>query len=460
MALDPRAQGRVALNRFAFMAHSAAPADVRAALFAELDDPAAGQIEDATLADVGTTFRELVAFRQERKAERMAKAQAGNAMAAAAAPNDMAPAKAVPVPQQIFLREAKARFDAALAAKTGFVERLVWFWSNHFCVSADKGPVRALAGAFEREAIRPHVRGKFFDMLLAVETHPAMLFYLDNAQSMGPHSFAGERRHKGINENLAREIMELHTVGVRSGYSQADVTNFAKVITGWSIVPPRFPQGGVFMFNPRLHEPGAERVLGRSYADEGFAQGRDVLLTLARSPATAQHIAVKLARHFVADEAPQSLVERLAKRFRDSDGDLTEVSRALITSPEAWNAPPSKMRRPAEWLIDSLRALDVNPPDVRPLLGAQNLLGQPLWRPPAPNGFSDDNAAWMDGIAERVDIANQISRRVGARIDPQEVAERALGPLMSEATRQTVARAASRPQAVALLLMAPEFQRR
>jgi uncharacterized protein (DUF1800 family) len=380
-------------------------------------------------------------------------------MAAQNARPDMAK-QAPGVPQQIYLQEAKARFDAALQADTGFVERLIWFWSNHFCVSADKGPVRSLCGAFEREAIRPHVRGKFSDMLLAVETHPAMLLYLDNARSMGPNSFAGQRRGKGINENLAREIMELHTVGVRSGYNQADVTNFAKVITGWSVVPPKQTGGGEFMFNERLHEPGSERIMAHDYGDGGFEQGRAVLLALARSPATARHIATKLAHHFVADEPPPSLVDKLTKRFRDTDGDLNEVSRALLTASEAWEAPPSKLRRPSEWLVNSLRALNLSPPDVRPLLQAQNLLGEPLWRPPAPNGFSDDSTPWMGGLGQRLDIANNLARRVGGIVEPDEVAGRALGPLLSDDTRQAITHAESRPQAIALLLMAPEFQRR
>jgi len=472
MAL-PRAQSAIALNRFGFMPKAAAPTDARGALLADLDNPAAGQISNSDLLSVGEAFRALVAFRQEEKAERLAKAAALSSnpseMVAPASNDAVKPDMAKPdvaarpmlgVPQQIYLKEARARFDVALAAETGFVERLVWFWSNHFCVSADKGPVRALCGAFEREAIRSHVRGKFFDMLLAVETHPAMLLYLDNAQSIGPNSFAGKRRNKGLNENLAREIMELHTVGVRSGYSQADVSNFAKVITGWSVVPPRQPEGGVFTFNPRQHEPGAERVLGRDYADNGFEQGRSVLLTLARSPATAKHVATKLARHFVADAPPQSLIDLLAKRFQDTDGDLKEVSRALVTAPEAWNAPASKLRRPSEWLVDSMRALSLPAPNVQPLLNVQNLLGEPLWRPPAPNGFSDDSAAWMDGLAQRLDIANNLARRAGPLADPETVAERTLGPLLSDETKQTLARAESRPQAIALLLMAPEFQRR
>jgi len=469
MALDSRMQAAVALNRFGFMPKTGVPSDPRAALLADLTNPTAGQIVNHELPSVGEAARATFAFRQERREERLEKAaNARGSMDGDGTESRMAALNAKPdvekqapgVPQQIYLQEAKARFDAALSAEIGFVERLVWFWSNHFCVSADKGPVRSLCGTFEREAIRPHVRGKFADMLLAVETHPAMLLYLDNAQSIGPHSFAGQRRGKGINENLAREIMELHTIGVRSGYSQADVTNFAKVITGWSIVPLKQEFGGVFMFNERLHESGAERIMGHDYDGGGFEQGRAVLLALARSPATAKHIASKLARHFVADEPPPSLVDGLAKRFRDTDGDLMEVSRILVTAPEAWDAPPSKLRRPSEWLVNALRALNLTPPDVRPFLQAQNMLGEPLWRPPAPNGFSDESAPWMDGLAQRLDIANNLSRRAGEFIDPDAVASRALGPLLSKETKQTVALAESRPQAIALLLMAPEFQRR
>jgi uncharacterized protein (DUF1800 family) len=472
MALDSRAQAAIALSRFGFVPKSRGPADARAALLADLDNPAAGQITSPDLLRVGEAARASFAFQQKQK-EARAEKSAGSAEPAGGATMSEGPgreakpdvkpntAKQGPgVPQKIYLQEAKARFDAAMVTEIGFVERLTWFWSNHFCVSADKGPVRSLCGAFEREAIRPHVRGRFSDMLLAVEMHPAMLIYLDNARSMGPNSFAGQRRGKGINENLAREIMELHTVGVRSGYSQTDVTNFAKVITGWSVVPPAREDGGEFTFNWRLHEPGGERIMSRDYADGGLEQGRAVLLALARSPATAKHIASKFARHFVADDPPPMVIEKLAKRFIETDGDLKEVSRTLVTMHEVWDAPATKLRRPSEWLVNALRVLDLQLPDVRPLLQAQNLLGEPLWRPPAPNGFSDDSAAWMDGLAQRLDIANNLARRANAATDPNVIAERALGSLLSNDSKQTIARAESRPQAIALFLMAPEFQRR
>ena len=256
------------------------------------------------------------------------------------------PAPVVPLPQKIYRDEAKARIDAALAAEIGFVERLTWFWSNHFCVSADKGAVRELAGAYEREAIRPHVLGRFADMLLAVETHPAMLIYLDNARSIGPDSPAGRRTGKGLNENLAREILELHTLGVRTVYTQADVTRFANVITGWTVVPPRLERGGEFNFNANMHEPGAQTLIGKVFPDGAFEQGRAALAMLARHPATAHHIAAKLVRHFVSDRPVPALADKLAKRFIATDGDLKEVARTLVTAPEAWSMADRKLKRP------------------------------------------------------------------------------------------------------------------
>jgi len=493
MASDPKSLAAIALHRFGFGPRVGAIASVagdpRGAILAELDRPGAGRIADADLLTTGEATRAAFDFRQEKKAERLAlrvdreatqaEAKKSAEAAKAADKTDMAqsgagqadpmqaaaPIKTNPgpgIPQQIFFEEAKARFDSALNAEVGLVDRLTWFWSNHFCVSADKGPVRALCGAFEREAIRSNVLGKFSDMLVAVESHPAMLLYLDNAGSIGPNSIAGIRRGKGINENLAREILELHTLGVNGGYSQADVTNFAKVITGWTFRPlKQDPQhGGEFVFNERMHEPGAQSVLSHSYDDGGYEQGRAVLLMLARHPATAKHIATKLARHFIADDPPPALVNRLAKRFIDTGGDLKEVTKTLLTSQESWDAPRSKLKRPAEWIISSMRASGMMMSDVRRVINTLNLLGEPLWRPPAPKGFSDDSAAWLDGLTQRLDIANELARRIGVMTDPEAVADDALGPLASAETRQTLARAESRQQALALLLMSPEFQRR
>jgi uncharacterized protein (DUF1800 family) len=481
MALDPKAQAALALYRFGLGPRAGSIAgiasDPRGALLAELDGAGAGRIGNADLLTSGTAARVAFAFQQAQRAARQAEraAQQAAAPSGGASPPQMNDQSAPPppapvpvrnpgpgVPQQIYLAEAKARIQAALGAEIGFLERLVWFWSNHFCVSADKGNVRQICGAYEREVIRANVLGRFSDMLLAAESHPAMLIYLDNARSIGPDSIAGLRQKRGLNENLAREILELHTLGVRTVYTQEDVTRFANVITGWTFVPFRQDpvRGGEFEFNPRMHQPGAQTVIGRSYPDAGVQQGRDVLAMLARHPATAKHVAAKLARHFVADEPPPALVERLAKRFLATQGDLKEVTKALVAAPEAWEAPRAKLKRPGEWVIGMLRAAGITPPDIGPVMQAHNLLGEPLWRPSAPKGFADESAPWLDGLAQRLDIANQFARRVGAEADPREVFEQALAPLASSETRQAVLRAESRPQALALMFMAPEFQRR
>jgi uncharacterized protein (DUF1800 family) len=478
MAADPKAEAALALHRFGLGPRAGSIAviasDPRGALLAELDRAGAGRIGNGDLLTSGTAARVAFAYQQAQRAARQAEraVQQANAPSSGGSPPEMKDQSATPpapmrnpgpgVPQQIYLSEAKARINAALDAEIGFVERLVWFWSNHFCVSADKGNVRPICGAYEREVIRANVLGRFSDMLLAVESHPAMLIYLDNARSIGPDSIAGLRQKRGLNENLAREILELHTLGVRTVYTQEDVTRFAHVITGWTFVPFRQDpvRGGEFEFNPRMHQPGAQTVIGRSYPDAGLQQGRAVLAALARHPATASHVAAKLARHFVADEPPPALVERLAKRFLATQGDLKEVAKAMVAAPEAWEAPRAKLKRPGEWVVGMLRAVGVTPPDIGPVMQAHNLLGEPLWRPPAPNGFADESAPWLDGLTQRLHIANQFARRLGAEADPRDVFEQALAPLASTETRQAILRAESRPQALALLFMAPEFQRR
>ena len=228
------------------------------------------------------------------------------------------------------------------------------------------------------------------------------------------------------------------------------------------VVPPRQdPElGGTFSFNPRMHEAGPQTVVGRRYAAAGVEQGRRVLADLARHPATAKHIAQKFARHFIADEPAPALVETLSRRFLDTGGDLKELAKALIASDDAWDASRTRIKRPAEWIVASLRAIGARPADARPVVQAQNLLGEPLWRPPAPNGFADDNATWLDGLSQRLDLANQWARRNAGDADPMAVFDETLAPIASEDTRRTISRAESRPQALALLLMSPEFQRR
>ncbi len=365
--------------------------------------------------------------------------------------------------RESYLDEAAARIERQVTTNTPFAERLVMFWSNHFCVSATKGNVRAVAGGFEREAIRPFVLGRFADMLKAVEQHPAMLIYLDNQISFGPNSQAGRNQKKGLNENLAREVLELHTLGVDGGYTQSDVTNLARIITGWTLGNLNQPnvEPGKFVYRAQRHEPGDWSVLGKTYKNEGRVTGEAVLGDLARHAATARHIARKLARHFVGDEAAPALVQRLETRFRETDGDLAAVARALAASDEAWTAPPKKMVPPLDLVIGLARGLG-HRPKAPEMLRLANALGQPLWHVPSPKGWPDDDQAWAapSALRERLRLAEQVARQVDKSADPRAVAEAIFADTLSEPSRQAIARAETREQGFELLIMAPEFQRR
>src|ERR1700741_1932034 len=330
MSSSAKAEAVLALHRFGMGPRpgsiAAIESDPRGALIAELDRPSAALLSapmqpssakayrTVTDANARRQAKAILATKAQKEAaakgEQMAEASAmaeGTMPGTTAMAEKMA-AEAVPDPgRPIYLQEAKLRTEAALGGEIGFAERLVWFWSNHFCISANK--IQSMSGAYEREAIRPHVLGKFVDMLLAAEGHPAMLFYLDQSDSMGANSIADINRPRGLNENLAREILELHTLGVRSGYTQDDVIAFAHVLTGCTFLPPgdNPEHGGEFSFNPRLHEPGAQKVIGKTYEDEGVEQGRAVLRDLAAQEATATHIADRLARYFIADVPPMPL---------------------------------------------------------------------------------------------------------------------------------------------------------
>jgi uncharacterized protein (DUF1800 family) len=415
--------------------------DPRGALKAEIADPQVAVIHDKDLPD---TVAALTAVRDRQKARK-----AGTVDKATMA--------------KPLLAEYRARIAQARRAEIGFGERLAAFWANHFAIESGAGAIeRGLAGAYEREAIRPHILGRFEDLLLAATRHPAMLAYLNNATSIGPDSKAGKRRDRGLNENHAREIMELHTIGVDGGYTQADVIALAKILTGWSFgqnekQPKRF---GRFAFNPRAHEPGAETLMGVTYSQAGEKQGEAALAFLAQAPATASHIAGKLVRHFVADTPPQGLVDRLAGVFTDTGGDLKAVAVALVDADEAWQAPASKLRTPQEFLWAAVRALDAKLP---PQLAQRSLaaLGQPLWNPPSPAGFHDDTATWLapDAMTNRLDAAQLLAQRTDVD-DPRLLAADLFGDALSTNTKQAIARAESPQQGLSLLLMSPEFQRR
>ena len=482
MSGSPKAEAALALHRFGMGPRpgsiAAIEADPRGALLAELERPSAGEVAASALPSSSKAFRTvadanakrqakaIVAAREQKEAKKQQMAaapsmmeegeQGASAMAAKVA------ADAVPDPgRPIYLQEAKVRIDAALGAEIGFVERLVWFWSNHFCISADK--IQSMSGAYEREAIRPHVLGRFTDMLLAVESHPAMLFYLDNPGSMGANSVAGINRTRGLNENLARETLELHTLGVRSGYTQDDVISFANVLTGWSLLPPgdNPEHGGEFSFNPRLHEPGAQKVLGKVYEDEGVEQGRAVLRDLAAHPATATHVATKLARHFIADDAAR---RRWSSGWRRCSSTARAISRR---SPGRWSPPtnPGRSRPPNSSGRASGSPASCAPPASRSgcLRGSRAgkpcsanpcgvLLRQKVFRTTRQPGSTAWDGGWTSPTISRSAIAG--------KVDPQEVIETVFASSVSAEVKQAVGRAESRQQALALLFMSSEFQRR
>src|SRR5882757_1917160 len=376
-------------------------------------------------------------------------------------------------------REYLARWTIAADTGTPFAERLVRFWSNHFAVSTDKLRARLYALPMEREAIRPHVNGRFFDLLLAVQTHPAMLRYLDQGQSIGPDSRAARRvaeradgapaRKRGLNENLAREILELHTLGADSGYTQADVTEFARALTGWSMpvvapqrLDPGAASGGAFLYREAAHEPGVRTILGQRYSDDGQDQARAILADLAVHPATARHLAGQLARHFIADQPPPPVVQRMAQAYLDSHGELTAMYQALIHSLEAWAPQGRKFRTPQDFIIAGIRGGDVavgtNP---RLWEGLLMRLGQPTFQPHSPAGFTDVASDWIapDAIWKRVQVAQALGERVPRTdLDALARATAVLGPHLDAPTRQAIARAEAPGQAMATLFACPAFQ--
>jgi uncharacterized protein (DUF1800 family) len=357
----------------------------------------------------------------------------------------------------LYRAQGLASVAHAVTTETPFRERLVWFWSNHFTVSIRRGQCLGLAGAFVREAIRPHLTGRFQDMLLAVMRHPAMLLYLDNAGSVGPDSPGGRASKRGLNENLARECLELHTVSPASGYSQADVTSFARILTGWSVEVKNDPLG--FVFRPRIHEPGEHTLMGRAFP-EGEDGGIEALKFLANHPATHRRLATKLVCHFATDTPSPSAIRHIEGILRDTGGDLGAAAAGLVALQEAW-APGTKLRAPFDLVVASFRALNVPPDPVPPYIGILSGLGQPLWSAPAPNGWPDTAGDWSgpEAMMRRIDWSFGFSGRIGDG-DPMAVADATLGPLLRPATRDAIGRVGSRREAITLLLTSPEFQRR
>jgi uncharacterized protein (DUF1800 family) len=479
-------QTEIAVLRFGLGARpgelTAAAGDPRAWLLAQVKGavPLAG---NTALAPSDQIFTAILAARDER--QEMKREAASPADPKAAAAPAFNPVRDAYLPH--YRAQVLARAQSAALTTRPFAERLVHFWTNHFAVSADKGAVFGVAGTLENEAVRPHVNGRFVDLLTAVEQHPAMIAFLDNQYSVGKDSelaqLAGRRdarrifmgqtddpdkpkRQFGINENLAREILELHTLGVNGGYTQIDVTTFAQIITGWSIGGGKGRlAGGVpgrFYFRDNLHEPGAKTFLGKTYYEEGQRQGEAVLADLCRRPATAHFIATKLVRHFIADDPPSSAVERVAKAFVKSGGDLPHVYAALIEAPEAWNPDMHKFKTPEDFVFSTLRALNVSPQQPEEVTRTFDLLGQRQYTPGSPAGWPDTSKSWdgSDALMHRVLWSSRVAGRFEQGIDPTAVAASSLGAYARPETVTALRRASSSKQALALLLMSPEFQRR
>lgn len=355
---------------------------------------------------------------------------------------------------------ATARLARALHSPAQLEEVLTEFWFNHFNVFAGKQAVGVLVADYEQRAIRPHVLGSFRDMLGATARHPAMLIYLDNAQSVAPGAARpGAQRRSGLNENYARELMELHTLGVDGGYTQRDVTELARMLTGWGL-DPRATGGDVFEFNPRRHDGGAKTWLGQAIPGSGQAEGTRALDVLAAHPATARHLAFKFAQAFVSDDPPAALVHRLADNFRATGGDLREFTRTLIRADEFWSreAYQAKFKTPYQYLLSSLRALDLPLAQPQPLLQALQQAGQPLFGAQTPDGYKNTAAAWRnpEALTQRVQLATTLGQRSGVSAIQLSTT---LGASVSEPTRRTLA-AEPAAQQVALLLASPDFMKR
>ncbi len=370
------------------------------------------------------------------------------------------------------LADSHAKIAQAVASPFGFVERLVQFWGNHFTVSVTTvGLVRMLAGPFEMEVIRPHLGGRFADLLIASTMHPAMLDYLNQRASVGPDSRIGKRKNEGLNGNLAREVLELHTLGAEGGYTQRDVVEFARLLTGLNYDN----NTGRFRFRRNAAEPGIKTILGRTYG-RGRPGRQDIvaaLQDLARHPATARHIARQLCVHFIADDPAPETVARLATRFTETDGNLPDVYEALLTAPEAVSRFGDKRKTPYDFLISALRTMKVPPHWLQPVdrngrqranpmtAGLLAKLDQGLWQAPSPAGWPDLNERWITpaGLADRLDWIGKAADHA-AIDDPIAFVDAVLGSTANPHVRGIIANAASRRSGLALVLASAEFNSR
>ncbi|MDT1062918.1 DUF1800 domain-containing protein [Paracoccus sp. CPCC 101403] len=374
---------------------------------------------------------------------------------------------------RLTVRDLQRRLARAVEDPTGFGERLAQFWSDHFTVRPDGVQTNALAMAFHDEAIRPHINGRFEDLFFAADTHPMMLVYLNQNTSRGPNSQMARRRAEkafGLNENLAREAMELHSLGVGAPYTQRDVRELAELMTGLS-----YSAKDGFSYRPQIAEPGAETVLGKSYGGKGPGELRDIRAAfrdIARRPETAQFVSRKLAVHFVSDSPSPELVDAMAATWRDTNGQLPQVYRVMLTHPETMASLRAKVRQPFDLMVAGFRALGVTGDQVRhldfpnlPGLTANHmmLMGQPWLRPTGPDGWAEGPEAWIEPqlLAARISWAMRAPRNLVPQLpDPRELLDTALGDTRSDQLAWAVPKAESQAEGVALVLASNDFNRR
>jgi uncharacterized protein (DUF1800 family) len=474
--MPPSSAALIAATRFGFAARAgdlaAIGKDPRGWVLAQLERPApALPGELPTAASMVTAELEM---RREKREEKAAAREAGNGRRSAFERPENAPRENDPPREEpgavrafnervkaVYRAEIAARVEAAATSDAPLLERLTHFWSNHFTVSILRPAIRGFAAAFEREAVRPHVTGRFVDMALAVARHPAMLLYLDNAISIGPQSLVGQRRNKGLNENLGRELLELHTLGVDGGYTQQDVEQLARILTGWSVGRLDDPSPGTFLFRPQIHEPGGKTLLGRGFPEGGESEAAQAIEFLAHHPATAAHVAAKLARHFIADDPPKDSIERIARVFRDSGGDLRRVAAAVVKEEAAWRAPFAKLRTPWEMVVAAIRVTGFLPP-AEMLVGSLKQLDQMPFFAPSPAGWPDVAASWIspEAVLRRAQWCEAFARHMPDPPDPVALADAAFGDALPEETALAIRRAPELRTGLALLLASPQFQRR
>lgn len=433
------------------------------------DDPAAwlrqqiDNVQDRPHPDAPSSVETLAAYQAAFADRRRAQQNASG---------DSAKVEAIENTQQMFRRDARRLVNTQVHDRVRFMvetdtpyrERLVSFWSNHFTVSRQGNPlIIGSCLAFENEAIRSTLDGHFANMLAHVIGHPVMLMYLDNAQSVGPNSPMGQRRKLGLNENLAREVLELHTLGVDGGYDQDDVTELAKILTGWTVGNDRLrrlgAKPGAFTFVSMMHEPGTHRLLGKRYRNDGANQAIEALKDLALHPATARHVATKLARHFVADQPPKRAIEHLSNVYLETRGHLPSLHLALIELEEAWHGNSRKLKTPQELIVSALRGIDAPLPD-QAVLGPLATMNHIPFNAPSPAGWPDLTSHWgsPNALKQRVEWGVAVGQRFSRSFDPSTAVDAMVDARHSANLRRALQRAASPAQAGGLLLASPAFQ--